>query len=246
MNRAVKTQNGFTLIELMLAMTFISVLLLAIAMTIIQVGAIYNKGMALKDINQSGRSISDDMSRTVAASEAFSLTTDYVTGPDGGRVCLGSYSYVWNFAKSFPNNANLTWYEGDLTKSVPNRTEIHLVKVPDAGKIYCQKDGTGALSYKSVRLIDTPQAQELIPSGDHTLGIEQLTLTTTAAPADTAYDPATNERLYNLTYVLGTGNISAMNNTQTACLPPGSANSDVTYCNVEQFSLVLRAGNRVN
>ncbi|HWT40820.1 MAG TPA: prepilin-type N-terminal cleavage/methylation domain-containing protein [Dongiaceae bacterium] len=242
MNHVDKTHKGFTLIELMLAMTFISVLLLAIAMTIIQVGAIYNKGVALKDINQSGRGISDDISRTVAASEAFSLTTDYVTGTDGGRVCLGSYSYIWNYAKSFPNGSGLTWNQNDTTKG----TQLHLVKVPDAGKIYCQEDGTGALSYPYIRTADVAQSQELIPSGDHSLGIEQLTLSTTTGPNDTAYDPATNERLYALTYVLGTGNISAMNNTQTACLPPGSANSDVTYCNVEQFSLVLRAGNRVN
>ena len=122
MNHVDKTHKGFTLIELMLAMTFISVLLLAIAMTIIQVGAIYNKGVALKDINQSGRGISDDISRTVAASEAFSLTTDYVTGTDGGRVCLGSYSYIWNYAKSFPNGSGLTWNQNDTTKG----TQLHL------------------------------------------------------------------------------------------------------------------------
>ena len=64
MNRAAK-QTGFTLIELMLAMTFISVLLLAIAMTIIQIGTIYNRGVTLKEVSQAARSISDELNRSI-------------------------------------------------------------------------------------------------------------------------------------------------------------------------------------
>ena len=69
-------QRGFTLIELMLAMTFISVLLLAIAMTIIQIGNIYNKGTTVKEINQAARAIADDVSRSASAASALNIDTD--------------------------------------------------------------------------------------------------------------------------------------------------------------------------
>ena len=48
-------RRGFTLIELMLAIAFISMLLLAIAAVGIQVGRIYTRGIVLRDVNQAGR-----------------------------------------------------------------------------------------------------------------------------------------------------------------------------------------------
>ena len=43
-------RRGFTLIELMLAIAFISMLLLAIAAVGIQVGRIYTRGIVLRDV----------------------------------------------------------------------------------------------------------------------------------------------------------------------------------------------------
>ena len=88
MNRAAK-QDGFTLIELVLAMAFISALLLAIALTIIQIGTTYNRGMTLKEVNQTARSISDELTRNLTSSEAFTLSSKYISTPTGGRLCLG-------------------------------------------------------------------------------------------------------------------------------------------------------------
>ena len=50
-------KKGFTLIELMLAMSFISVLLLSIAMVGIQAGKMYSRGIVLRDVNKAGRDI---------------------------------------------------------------------------------------------------------------------------------------------------------------------------------------------
>src|SRR6218665_2336873 len=105
---SMKRTGGFTLIELMLSMTFVSVLLLAIAMTIIQMATIYNKGMTVKEVNQTSRDISDDLKRSFSASQVFVVntdpaidSTDYVRiklGSEivGGRLCTGTYSYIWN------------------------------------------------------------------------------------------------------------------------------------------------------
>lgn len=238
MNRAVK-QQGFTLIELMLAMAFISVLLLAIAMTIIQVGTIYNRGMTLKEVNQSARSISDDLKRSLSASEAFSLSTKYVTTTGGGRLCLGQNSYIWNLGKAIDqSDTNLTKYD---QSSVKKDVKIRFIKVPDSAGLYCLKNA-GGLVNKNIRAVDTTLTTDLLKEGDRILTLHQLTITSGV----NASDSATGQQLYNIIFTIGTGKTSALTSDQTSCLPPSDPNSDFAYCTVQQFTLAVRAGDRVN
>ncbi|MES2631123.1 MAG: prepilin-type N-terminal cleavage/methylation domain-containing protein [Patescibacteria group bacterium] len=246
MNHVVKKQQGFTLIELMLAMTFIAVLLLAIAMTIIQVGAIYNKGTTLRDINQTSRDISDDLRRSISAAGIIKPSKDYIltptADPAGGRFCLGQFSYVWNYEKAIKDPAyedELTRYETPPTGSVPTEA-LRFVRVPDGEKDYCKVDTDGSVLYQDIRGADVLQAQELLKKGDHELGIHQFTLVSPVPT--TAIEPITERQLYTVNFTLGTGRISALNDTQTACLGPEDPNSDALYCNIQSFSLVVRAG----
>lgn len=236
MNHAAK--RGFTIIELMLAMSFISVLLLAVAMTVIQIGVTYNRGMALKDVNQSARDIGADVRRNLSSAESIAVDTDYITTPAGGRLCLGSYSYIWNTGKALGDNStNVAWYGNDSD----HVRQIRFVKIPDSAKIYCATNAAGVLTYRDIRTTDVPQAQELLQRGDHQLNIHKFELST----SDTARDETTGQQLYTLDYIIGAGDVSAMNTTQSACLPASDPNADIAYCNVQQFSLVIRAGNRV-
>ncbi len=229
--------KGFTLIELMLAMTFISVLLLGIAMTIIQIGTTYNKGMALKEVNQSARDIGTDVQRSMAAVSAIS-DDDYVGTTSGGRLCLGTVSYIWNYGKAFAeNDPGITWYADDTD----HIRKIHLIKIQDSSKIYCAKDGTGVLLHPTVGVSDATPAQDLLKEGDHSLNVHQFLLTSDPAAIDTV----TEQRLYALDYTIGSGEITALNDDQTACKAPGEEGADFSYCNVQQFSIVIRAGNRV-
>lgn len=244
MNHAAK--KGFTIIELMLAMSFIAVLLLAIAMTVIQIGNIYRKGLSLKEVNQVSRDVSADFRKSLSSVEAITLSTDYVTTSAGGRVCLGNYTYIWNNGRALqtpatgnPTDPNLVWYGAETNSS--HTREIHLVKVPDASKLYCAKNALGALISKNIRAADVAQTHELVSPGDYKLNVNQITLSTTP----TAYDSATGEQLYVFDYVLGSGANAAMATNQLSCLNQGTAGADVAYCNVKQFSLVIRAGNRV-
>lgn len=245
MNRVVK-QQGFTLIELMLAMAFISVLLLAIAMTIIQIGTIYNKGMTLKEVNQSARSISDELKRGIASSEAFTLATKYVTNTAGGRLCLGQNSYVWNYGKAITEaNADLTKYAtATLNDSLGS---VRFLKVPDPAGIYCAMNpSTGKFLYGDIRTQDAGVATnittELLKPGDRTLSIHQFSISSGTHASDTV----TGQQLYSISFTIGTSNVTALTSDQSACLPPGDPNSDFAYCTIQQFSLVVRAGDRVN
>lgn len=257
MNHAHNKQHGFTIIELTLAMTFISFLLLGIALTIIQIGAIYNKGSTSKEINQASRDINDNLNRNISVAGSLALATDYVRSPVtstatsqvGGRLCLGSYTYIWNYAKAIPDkttarsNAAVTSYP--ISASVPNPDLIRLVKVPDPSKLYCAKSGpTGPLTYPNIRSIDVPLTQELLKTGDRELGLHNFSFIS-PVPAS-ATDLSTGQQIYSLAYSIGTSKISALNATQTACLASNIPNADPLYCNIQQFSLVVRAGNGVN
>ncbi len=233
----VVNRKGFTLIELMLAMAFLSVLLLAIALTVIQIGKIYNRGITLTEVDQAARSISDELTRGVSSSQAFTLSTNYVTTSAGGRLCLGQYSYIWNYGKALQSgDQNLVGYDSPAGKS-----PIHFIKLPDAAGLYCAKTN-GVPTYKNIRVADTNAPIELLQAGDRTLAIHQFSITS----GTNAQDPVTGQQLYSLSFTLGTSEVTALNASQSACLPPSDPNSDFSYCTVQQFSLVVRAGDRVN
>lgn len=251
--------NGFTLIELMLSMAFVSILLVTIAMTVMQMAAIYNRGITLKEVNQAARDISDDMRRSVQSSSIFVVNTD---GSDStnlvqtrssvndsnvvvtGRLCLGKYSYIWNTASAIETGFN------DRARFLTSSAgaagdDVNLVKVADSTKKYCSKDSSGRLLYKDILYTDANNATELLKQGDRTLRLLYFNVETN----DSGYDPLSSQRLYTVSYTLGTGNTSAMllqNGVPTACLGPTEENSDFAYCNVQQFSIALRAGNAVN
>lgn len=238
-------QQGFTLVELTLAMAFISFLLLAIALTIIQIAAVYNQGTTSKEINQVSRDINADLSRNISAAGKLTLDDDYVLRPSaanpvGGRLCLGSYSYIWNYAKGIAaDSAGVTKYQA----APAGDGIIRLIKVPDTGKLYCAKNASNALTSPNVIASDGVKAQELLKLGDHELGLHNFAFNTDE-PAS-AINVATEQQIYSLSYTIGTSKISALDATQTACLAPGILNADPLYCKVQQFSLVLRAGNGV-
>lgn len=242
--KANRQEKGFTLIELMLAMTFISMLLLAIALTIVQIANIYNKGIITKELNQTSRSVSDELSLAMRSSGHFSLATNYVQSSTGGRLCMGQYSYIWNYGKALATQdqaRNLYSAAAPAGNSVidgsTTRYEISLVKVPDAGGSYCVQNGSGGYPK-----IDPTNAVELLRTGDHGLVLHQLTVTSVAG----GIDALSQQQLYTVSYTLGTSDINALNNTQTVCKGPGEAGSDLNYCAVGQFTIVLRVVSGVN
>lgn len=230
-------RRGFTLIELMLAMTFVSVLLLAIAMTIIQAGNTYSKGMALKDINQSARMLIDDVKRTVSAAGAVQIDdASYMirptTGtPISGRLCLGNYSYLWNTVDATLANTHALRLPGASPEL------ISMVKVVDTNKVYCAAQSNGApVVANTVRAADVEKVSNLLVMGDHALSMTRFTVNV----GDAAVDAATGQRLFSIDFGIGTGAASAMKPDRSGCLMPNEPNADPIYCNAQQFGLVIR------
>lgn len=242
-----RTTKGFTLVELMLAMTFISTLLLVIAMTIVQIANIYNRGMILKGVNQTARSISEELDRAVSASSTF--TTDpsaqrYVNNQWGGRMCLGQSSYIWNYGAALSQqSANRNMYSslntaGNIVRDgADTRSEIGFVKVLDPAGSYCIPNGSGVYP-----LINPTNATELLRAGDHTLAVHALSVTSAAS----AKDELSAQALYKIAFTIGTNNLDALTADRTACKAPNEAGSDLNYCAIQQFTIVLRAVSGVN
>lgn len=243
MNHGDNKNSGFTLIELTLAMAFISMLLLAIALSIIQVGTIYNRGMMLKEVNMTSREITDDLTRSIRTNGEINLSTDYVqiVGggiPIGGRLCLGTVSYAWNYGEAIQRVANGESF--DITKKEWDNKPVHIAKIDDPLKEYCHKDPvSGALSKPNlIATADRSKTNELLKEGDRQLDLYQFNIITHSD----AYDASIRQQLYTIQYSIGSGNYTALNPGRTACLAPDQPGSDIQYCTIEQFNVVVRVG----
>lgn len=228
----VRNKQGFTIIELMLSMTFIAVLLVIIALTTIQISNIYNKGITLKEVNQAGRSVSADLQRSVASVSVFEVNpaapgTKYVVRPGGGRLCIGQFSYAWNYG-----NARATGVPAVYNRYTPSNQPVNFAKVRDPGGEYCRDTS---------RPITQADATELIGVGDRNLAIHRFTITT----APSATDTATGQALYAISMTIGTNDQQLLETTNTACRPPSTSGVDDDFCSVNQFDLVARAGNKL-
>jgi prepilin-type N-terminal cleavage/methylation domain-containing protein len=226
MNR-VHNQQGFTLVELMLAMAFVSALLLAIAMTVIQIGNIYNRGITYKSVNQAGSALASELQRDINSNSPFDLdsTNPYriVKKDWGGRLCIGDYSYIWNYGKTLNDSVS------DKNKYKDGETKkIVFVKASDPTASYCDLSNSD---------IDINGAVELLDVGNNNLALHSFSIT------PSAYESLINQRVYNISFLIGTNKDTTLTADSSACLSPDNANSDPIYCAVNQFDILARAGN---
>jgi len=73
MKKISQKRKGFTLVELALALVFVSILLITIAWLTLHLTTVYQKGLAMKAISSTGKELIDDFSRAISASPAITL-----------------------------------------------------------------------------------------------------------------------------------------------------------------------------
>lgn len=122
MTRRDNNQQGFTLIELLFAMAFVGFIIVFAITTVIQVMGTYNKGLAVKQINQAGRTTLEDISRYIRTSKPGTITVI-----SANRACLGGISYVWNLWNTPASSAN----------KYDDNSLITLARVNDSAKAMC-------------------------------------------------------------------------------------------------------------
>jgi hypothetical protein len=226
-----RDNKGFTLIELMLAMTFIAVLLIAIAMTTIQISVIYTKGITLREVDQAGRSVTSELQRAIASSSPFGVSdsapgaSNYVAWESGGRLCIGSYTYVWNYGENISSGAG-------IFNKYDDGSAVRFAKVSDPGASLCSEEGVGEDT------IPKASANELLSSGDRDLVLHKFSI------KETQRDDTIGQALYAISMTVGTNDREQLTTNDSSCKPPSEGVGDEAYCSVNQLDIIARAGNR--
>lgn len=239
-----KTQRGFTLIELMLSMAFISLLLLAIAMTTMQLARTYERGTTLRSLNQAARDFGDMLRRDFAQANAKRVFAGSdngnsviqlvdTNGPVSGRLCLGQVSYLWNYAATLDREGS----NNNQAAVVRDGRLVNMVRAIDEGGDLCRQNSEGRY-IRDLSAYDTnniTNVLEPIETRDGTaLAIHNLSLR--------ALTRANEESgLFRITYLLGTSRQAEIDIDNGTCRAPNDAQSNAEYCAINNFEVVVRA-----
>ncbi|MCB9819898.1 hypothetical protein H6796_01185 [Candidatus Nomurabacteria bacterium] len=238
--------RGFTIVELMLAMAFVSMLLLAIATLTIHVGNLYSRGITMKDLNQSGSELITDLKRTLGAAKLSELKTKSLDGSGGSKViCTGSYSYLINTVKSI--EAAESAGSGNATSNALVYDEVipRVGKLRDQGGVLCPTGGHGILTYNNI-LSQYKDAHtgikmtEVLGGGDRGLAPMSFEVNTSGV-MNLEGDPDVS--LLTVNFRIGTGRSSEIDDSTGRCKPPSDNQSGGEYCAVNDFKVIIRTGN---
>ena len=234
-------RRGFTIIELTIAMAFLSILLIAILVLTLNAGKLYIKGNTTKNANQSGRDLADMVRRDFLASNAsnIAVATDAMSGRAdesrlSGRVCLGQVSYVWNTADLL-NDETSGAHEKRITFArngvKDDSRPARLVRVVDPNLSFCAPQADG--KYRTL-LPDT--ATEMLGDGRE-FAVYKAKVSPIAVKGSIG--------LYRFAYTVGT-NEKGTTETGAAgfveCKPNDSVTANFNYCSVNDFSMIVRVG----
>lgn len=251
-------KKAFTIVEFLLAMTFLAVLLMGIATITMRVINIYRKGLALRAINAAGRDIINDITRTVSgspivesinptpsqgnkivASDIFDayrayyneLTTVYneKTVQSGGVFCTGSYSYVWNTAPSIKRaREDFNAHKGEMM--LINGKYYKFARIPDTTRSACaHQDNSFNLSSNEITVSDENSIVSLISDDDSDLALYDFAI----MPA--SQNNKTGQIFYSGTFIIATmrGGINVLSNGDFCTGTDVMYSSDVEATNQE-------------
>lgn len=109
--QATKPSQGFTIIEISLAMAFLATLLITIAMLTTHIIGIYQKGMSIKSVNSTGRALIDDLSRSIAvapANDVAHLCNEKLADAAAREKCHRDGAYKFMFQQFYTNDLSPT------------------------------------------------------------------------------------------------------------------------------------------
>jgi prepilin-type N-terminal cleavage/methylation domain-containing protein len=250
-------RRGFTIIELMLAMAFLSVLMVTIAFLVIRISTIYQKGLTIRSINQVGRNVISELSRAVAESQRTDLKQEdnyfasvqkdnsrplSLNNPQYyGAFCTGIRTYVWNTGVAINDGKSLTYDGGKV---------FRLLRLNVQGSAMCQNfeayvtsgvDISDA-SLRPVEILSTsPVDAAAQASGGDTSSASESDLALYDFRIFTpTIDKMTGHALYSATFTLATlrgVDITAQGNY---CENPSETlNTDFSYCAINKFNFAM-------
>lgn len=210
-----QSSKGFTIIELLMAMAFLTFMLVFVVAATVQLFRIYNKGGVIKQLNQSGRTMLEELSRSYRTQ---TLSTFYVDTA-AQRACSAQSAYIWNTVADSPApNAKNNY-------SLPDdSTPLRLIRVasPSLATKVCTKV---AGKYPS---IDKKDGTELL---SEQIGVQTLT-----------FSKSVDNKLLNVSLKLSTTDDNRptfVDGSELVC-NPGSAGQ---FCAQAEFETLIYAPN---
>jgi prepilin-type N-terminal cleavage/methylation domain-containing protein len=86
--------TGFTIIELLVATTVFSIVLMVILASFLQIGRMFYKGISVSNTQETARSVVESISDDMKLSQSFIPTANYNT--TAKYFCVGDHRYVYN------------------------------------------------------------------------------------------------------------------------------------------------------
>lgn len=169
MSKQFGNKKAFTIIELMLAMSFLATMLLGIASLVIRITNIYQKGLSMRAINTTGREMISDLGRTIGSS-ATTLKINPMPDANGnisvsaveekmkeyyyqetvsddsakqtsGTFCTGRYSYIWNTPESLKtDSSNREVGRIGYRNKANDVVYPRFARIPDTERLACKID----------------------------------------------------------------------------------------------------------
>lgn len=231
-----KKQNGYTIVELTIAIAFLSVLMIAILVLTLSAGKLYVKGDTNKTINQSSRDFSDIVRRDFLSASADTIspviTVSGGTGLESGRICLGTVTYLWNNAALL--NSTTGAANAARVKIYGSATPAKFVRIVNPQASYCDK-GTNGLY--PMTIASTEAAREQFSGTSRDYALYSMTIRKIAESGEKA--------MYQIKYTLGTNEAGTTQNSSEGyvqCKPDTSETANFDYCSVSDFDLLVRVG----
>lgn len=197
------TYRGFTIVETMISVAFISLLLIAVGTVSLHIVNTYRRGVAIKMVNEVGRSIGEDF-RASISSGGVDLERDYFTTSGYGVLCTGEYTYLWNYARALmdQNNNSIVRYKETSGHVGGNDDQIRMIKILDRSRSYCVNRGDDSLIKngidKPTKTSGDSKVIEIIKPSEGSLMIYDFNVTKGSNSS------AANLAIYQLSFSLGT------------------------------------------
>lgn len=88
-------QRGFTIIELLIATTIFSVILLMVSSGIVHIGRLYYKGLTQNRTQETLRGVVEDITRSVQFAKDEKIVVTEAADKTSGTFCIGDTRYVY-------------------------------------------------------------------------------------------------------------------------------------------------------
>lgn len=220
-----KRISGFTLVELTISMTFIAILMLVIALFLMQLTSIYNKGLTLRSVNEAGQRISSELQRTINQTDSDAIKYIFFPTGEGGRLCIGTTAYAWNYAQTINTNPPTALNKNPVTHTA----DVRFVKFSGSAIAICEQNGAG--SYNPI----PNTAVEILSQGNGGLALHSLAY---LGATDVYQDPL--QKMHQIDFILGTSDLGVI--TGNNCQASGAREDE--YCAINDFSVIARSGNK--